>query len=443
MTQVSTQPESGKIPIQKRAEIYFFTGVYLLIAGTIFPTFRAMLIGHEGASSIYEYIVSAIPDIAILVYTAGSFALRLNLGRPASFPLLLADKILLFASLYAVLVGSFLSADFKYIIYGLRMSYIPILMYLAIRNLQEFLDEQVYLKGLSIFMHWLFITSIIGLLLYFPFSELEQKLKTIVHASRSSYHIPRLNSIYHAPTLNGAYMSIAAAYFSIRFLQKVNYKTAIILSLVLINLLLSVSRGGILAYIIILPGVIYLMRKWKSSLILAGIIVVSVIAGLRAVNLSPDKAGWIFKSSAGTLKMDKTQTRVKLWDSTYSTLERHPFGLGLGKSGWVANRFVKESNEETAFSATDGWYLKTANEIGIPGLLFFMIFFAFLGWSLYRNSNFLEPGISFYIMILFIQVMLLNIVSNTLDYFVFNSFFWMCTAISMSGGIKIKKIIKK
>jgi hypothetical protein len=184
---------------------------------------------------------------------------------------------------------------------------------------------------------------VIGLLLYFPFSELEQNLKTIVHASRSAYHIPRLNSIYHAPTLNGAYMSIAAAYFSIRFLHKMNLKTALALSIVLLSLLLSVSRGGILSYLIVLIAAIVLMREWKSSLILIAIMVVTVIGGLRLVNLSPDKASWIFKSSAETIKMEKDQTRVKLWDSTYSTLERHPFGLGLGKSGWIANRFVKES----------------------------------------------------------------------------------------------------
>jgi O-antigen ligase len=438
MTQVSTQPENELQLNQKRAKKYFFAGIYLLIAGTLFPTLRAILIGYEGADSVFEYFISALPDLAIVLYTAGSFAIRKNLNGSNIFSFLKADKILLVAALYAVIVGSLLSLDFKFIIYGLRMSYIPILMYVAVRNLQEFLDESIYLKGLSVFMNWLVITSVIGLLLYFPFSALEQNLKTIVHASRSAYHIPRLNSIYHAPTLNGAYMSIAAAYFSIRFLQKMNLKTALALFIVLVSLLLSVSRGGILSYLIVLIGTIVLMRQWKSSLILIAIIAVSVIAGLWSVNLSPDKASWIFKSSAGTLKMEKDQTRVKLWDSTYSTLERHPFGLGLGKSGWIANRFVKESEEETAFSATDGWYLKTANEIGIPGLILFLVFFIYVGFLLLKVVHFSKPDLSFFVLILLAQVVLLNVVSNTLDYFVFNSFIWLSLGMAVSNGFSFK-----
>jgi O-antigen ligase len=261
---------------------------------------------------------------------------------------------------------------------------------------------------------------------------LEQELKTIVHASRSEYHIRRLNSIFHAPTLNGAYLGIAAAYFSIRLIYKFNLRLAITIVPIFICLLLSVSRGGIFAYIIALLGIIILMRKWKNSLILLFILFISVIIGLRSVNLNLDKASWIFKSTAGTIKMEKNQTRVKLWDSTYSMLERHPFGMGLGKSGWVANRFVKDSDEETAFSATDGWYLKTASEVGIPGLILFLIFFIYLGITLLKTSNFANPGISFFILILLAQISLLNIVSNSLDYFIFNSFFWMCIAMSIS-----------
>jgi O-antigen ligase len=432
MTQVYAQHEFDRKTIQKHAETFFLAGIYLLIIGTLFPTIRAFLIGHEGAVNFLEYFVSGIPDIAIITYTVASLVFRIYYGKTDLQSFFTADKILLACCIYSIIVGCFISADLKFIAYGLRMSYIPILMFVAVRNLQEFLDERVYLKGLSIFMHWIAITSIIGLLLYFPFNELEQELKTIVHASRSEYHIRRLNSIFHAPTLNGAYLSIAAAYFSIRLIYKFNLRLAITIVPIFICLLLSVSRGGIFAYIIALLGIIILMRKWKNSLILLIILFISVFIGLRSVNLNLDKASWIFKSTAGTIKMEKNQTRVKLWDSTYSMLERHPFGMGLGKSGWVANRFVKDSDEETAFSATDGWYLKTASEVGIPGLILFLIFFIYLGITLLKTSNFANPGISFFILILLAQISLLNIVSNSLDYFIFNSFFWMCIAMSIS-----------
>ena len=437
MTQVfSIQPDTKSKSNDRRAENYFLAGIYILILGTLFPTIRAFLIGYEGSVYAFEYLFSAIPDIAIILYTAGSFALRFHQGKSLIPSLLKEDKILIAVGLYAIVIGSFLSADIKFILYGLRMSYIPILMYVSVRNLCDFINEEVFLKGISIFMHWIAITSIIGLLLYFPLSELEQKIKIIVHASQSEYHIKRLNSIFHAPTLNGAYMSIAAAYFSIRLINKFSLRLVLLIIPIFICLLLSVSRGGIFAYLIVLVGIILLLRKWKSILFFILIFGFSIIVGLRAVNLSPEKASWIFKSTAGTMKMEKDQTRVKLWDSSYSTLERHPFGLGLGKSGWIANRFVKESDEETAFSATDGWYLKTASEIGIPGLILFLIFFIYSGIRILMKINFRKPDISFFVLILFAQVLLLNIVSNSLDYFIFNSFFWMCIAMGISKGFK-------
>jgi O-antigen ligase len=411
---------------------YFLGGIYLLIIGTLFPTFRALLIGPEGAKDPGEFLISALPDIALLVYSLGTIFIRKHLGQALWPKPQKIDLLLLCVVSYAIIIGSILSADLKFIVYGLRMSYIPILMYVSVRNLSEFLDEAIFLKGISLFMHWIAFTAIIGLLLYFPFSETEDRLKSLVHASRSEYMIPRLNSIYHAPTLNGAYMSIAAAYFSIRFIHKYNFRSGILLGLVLICLLLSVSRGGIIAYIIALAGIIIVLRKWKTSLMLLGVIVSSILIGLASVNLSFDKAGWIFKSSAATVKMEKKNTRVELWDSSFDILKKHPMGLGLGKSGWVANRFSEETEEETAFAATDGWYLKTANEIGLPGFILFISFFIHLAYLTIKKTSFLNPGVPFYMLVLLIQILLLNIVSNSLDYFIFNSFFWMCAGMVVS-----------
>jgi hypothetical protein len=50
--------------------------------------------------------------------------------------------------------------------------------------------------------------------------------------------------------------------------------------------------------------------------------------------------------------------------------------------------------------------------------------------------NVRRPEISFFVLILVAQVLLLNIVSNSLDYFIFNSFFWMCIAMGISKGFK-------
>jgi hypothetical protein len=107
-----------------------------------------------------------------------------------------------------------------------------------------------------------------------------------------------------------------------------------------------------------------------------------------------------------------------------------PFGYGLGKSGWIAYRFLKESEEESAFAATDGWFLKQANETGIIGLFGFLVFFGYFLVRLAKNFRLFEFDSLFFVFILILQVLLMCIVSNVLDYFTFNGIFWFFIGVA-------------
>ena len=137
---------------------------------------------------------------------------------------------------------------------------------------------------------------------------------------------------------------------------------------------------------------------------------------------------WIFQSTSETFKLEEKVSRVQLWKQTFRDLTERPFGYGIGKSGWIAYRFLKDNkNEESAYMATDGWYLKLANETGLIGLISFIFLFVLIFYRFQKHLKTSED--IFFIYTLFIAVVIINIVSNVLDYFLFNLLFWFLIGI--------------
>ena len=163
------------------------------------------------------------------------------------------------------------------------------------------------------------------------------------------------------------------------------------------------------------------IRKWKAGLRVLVLHVALFFLTLRMVGLSLDNFYWVFSSTKETLALNEKVSRVQLWKDTFHHLTNNPGGYGIGKSGWIAYRFLKGSKVESAYLATDGWYLKIANETGIFGLISFLFLFLFLLYRLFFSR---KNGFSLVVLCLVTMVFLVNIVSNVLDYFLFNALFW-------------------
>lgn len=310
------------------------------------------------------------------------------------------------------------------------------LFYFTARLLGSFWEEEFVFKLIKTFMYWLGITAIIGLLLYFVFDNLEEQLKDIVHANKGEYYIERLNSIYHAPTLNGSYMAMAALFFLMLWHFSINIPQIVFLFAISASLLLSVSRGGIIGFIVSASAGIVWIRRWKSTVFVGFLVLASVWVTSLAVGLSFNNLGWIFKSTASTVKMEEGVTRVGLWESAYTNIKDKPFGYGLGKSGWIAYRFLKDSDESSSYTSTDGWYLKQANETGIIGVLSYLVFFAFYIVHVFPAVKRNSFDLLMFILLLLFQVLLVCLVSNVLDYFTFNAVFWFLLALGENMASK-------
>jgi len=404
--------------------------VSVFIFGTLFPTLRAFAIGSSESASFFEYLVSAIPDLLIILLVLISVQIRKEKTGSYLYKFSTSDFILLGILLFNLVFGSIISADIKLIVYAIRMTYLPIVLFFVARNMEGIWEDEVVWKKVYLLMIWLGITAIIGLVLYFFFSEFEDYLKDIVHANKGHYFIERLNSIYHAGTLNGAYMAVAGVFFFLLNSYRLNFRNFPIIAAISGSLLLSVSRGGIIGFIIATLLSIGFIRKWKNCLIVYLFILSSCIAIASSAGFTFSNIKWVFQSSANTAMMDKSVSRVKLWDSAFEDMADRPFGYGLGKSGWIAYRFLKESEEESAFAATDGWFLKQANETGIIGLFGFLVFFGYFLVRLAKNFRLFEFDSLFFVFILILQVLLMCIVSNVLDYFTFNGIFWFFIGVA-------------
>ncbi|MEX1190258.1 MAG: O-antigen ligase family protein [Bacteroidia bacterium] len=406
------------------------------IFGTIFPTLRAVLIGSEGSTSVIDYAISAIPDVITLFIFCISLLIHKEKTGNYFFSLNKRDYILIFILAYSLIVGGLISGDIKLIVYSVRMTYLPMLFYFTARLLGSFWEEEFVFKLIKTFMYWLGITAIIGLLLYFVFDNLEEQLKDIVHANKGEYYIERLNSIYHAPTLNGSYMAMAALFFLMLWHFSINIPQIVFLFAISASLLLSVSRGGIIGFIVSASAGIVWIRRWKSTVFVGFLVLASVWVTSLAVGLSFNNLGWIFKSTASTVKMEEGVTRVGLWESAYTNIKDKPFGYGLGKSGWIAYRFLKDSDESSSYTSTDGWYLKQANETGIIGVLSYLVFFAFYIVHVFPAVKRNSFDLLMFILLLLFQVLLVCLVSNVLDYFTFNAVFWFLLALGENMASK-------
>jgi O-antigen ligase len=138
------------------------------------------------------------------------------------------------------------------------------------------------------------------------------------------------------------------------------------------------------------------------------------------------------------VSLSENVSRVQLWKDTWRDLKENPMGYGLGKSGWIAHEHLKNSDIKSAYNATDGWYLKTANELGILGILLFLIFFI---WAVMRFHQLAFDKDHSILFMIFLLASIINGVSNVLDYFLFNVIFWI--TIGLMEQLKIDEHAKK
>lgn len=401
---------------------YYRLIISFVIFCSLFITFRLLLLGSAGSETVPQFLISALPELFALTLLT-----ILYLRRPSKFKLenlILLDKIFIGFILVNVLIGSIVSLDVKMIIYGIRMTYFPMLFYFVLRfENRDFVYKTIH----QIFLVLSYV-GLAGLIIYFLFYDfmIEMILKT--GGEVGEYFITRMTSIFWTPVVFSTCMSAAFIYFLWKYLLKGEKNSLIHIAITWSCLLFSVSRGSLVVVVIGFIILSIFCFDWCRFLVSFLLMVFLFLMVALYIGSPIEYIKWIISSTADTVSLKEGVTRVDLWIHAFENFKDHPFGYGIGKAGHVASRFYAQSTSEADVFSTDGWLLKLANETGIIGLISYLglcltIFISFLRMKFYKYPELIL------LFTFFIIYNIQNLVSNVLDFYLFAFLFWILIGV--------------
>ena len=324
------------------------------------------------------------------------------------------------------------------------MTYIPMMFYFvgrAIPVMAHGSDTEIYnrigrlLNG--VFFCFLLL-AVVGIILYFCFPGIEKNVAFYVGTSQSAYFIIRMTSIVWSPIIFGFLMSITTTFYFFMLMQKGDKKYYLYIAITWLALSLSVCRGGILSFLIGFIIITFFFRNdWRRALqsfILISLIICSVSLVARG-DFAIVK--WIFTSSKDTAQMTTGVTRVNLWEESMESIRRKPMGYGIGKAGWTAFEYMRNSSDAAPYS-TDGWYIKTACEIGVYGLAAYLLMTIAFLFNVFKFVRRRSTTMLTFCMVSIIIVHAQNVVSNVLDFYPYVTIYWLLLGLSQ-GIVRLEK----
>jgi hypothetical protein len=409
---------------------------YLLLAFFIFQSLfisiRILLIGSNGSTNIYEFIISSLPEFFALIIF--SLVMLNRIGNVGRLTLSLFDKILLAFVFSNIILGTLLAGNLILSLYAIRMSYFPMIFYFIAKF--GITKDSVQIENYtSKLINWYFIVGISGLILYFFFPDVIKymTLKTLKPgAIEAEYYIKRMGSVFWTPVVFASFMAVCTIYFYYKSIQKQSFWNYSIYSLMWCCLFLTVSRGAIISFFFgwILLTIMY--RSYMVFLKSLGLMVFVLIVLWIIDPLIYNVLLFIASSSAETLMIKKGLSRVDLWLAAFDDFIKNPIGYGLGKAGHVAVRFFGKFSPDAATYSTDGWYLKLANETGVWGLLsYFTLTGVFFVQSI-KYIRKIKQSFFDFLFIIFLMVAAQNVVSNVNDFYSFSCLFWLFIGLSQN-----------
>lgn len=413
----------------KNNQTHFITTLLLLffLLMPFFPTIRILTIGTQSAQGGAQMFLSLIPEIAFVAIMLWAIINQLKSGWKLRWHRF--DWVVLVFVVQGIVTGAILSGDIELIVQGIRMSYLPIGMYF-IASFLELKKEMWWSLLHRIFLSILGL-GVIGILLYFVFPGLNMYfLSQVSGEALPEYFIVRMTSVFWTPVVFSSFITVALIYFVYRYFETASRIFLLFIFICSFCLWMSVSRGAILAFITTFILLLVLRKKFRSVLMVLLSCTLSAATVFIYTNNSSGFAKWLAASTAETFQMEQGVSRVELWRQSVELLKEHPQGLGLGKAGHIAKRYESErTHTPMGGAATDGWYLKHALEVGIPGLLIYLVILVLtvvFWFRYYRKHGYDRVSLLFTIGV-FVNIQ--NIVSNVNDFYLFSYLYWLLFGI--------------
>jgi hypothetical protein len=401
----------------------------------LYPTIRILLIGSDTSSSFWHFILSGINELLIIIILLiGIQSLRKNamwFSRIHPF-----DKAILFYFLLNIILGTILSADIKLATYGFRLTYVPILFYfigrLFLFNKKEQQEKIIH----SLFFLLTFISTA-GLILYFFFPSVIETMMAKGKYFQSIYFIPRMGSILWNPIFFASLAAVSAIYYYARLQSRLRFIELIFFIIHFSCLVLTVSRGALIAFVFSYLFISIYKPNIKSTLFISALMLSILFIIMISLTGSTNVVKWIIYSTGTTMELRGNVSRVELWSRSWIDFKNQPLGYGLGKAGHVAHRFLLDSPIPASRWSTDGWYLKHANETGIIGIVSFLILLYSYFKTIIRKVIIRNNIIMAFFFAVGLFVLTQNVVSNVLDFYYFSYVFWFLIGCSVNKFVSL------
>lgn len=397
-----------------------------------FPFIRVNLFGGRPMHGPFESIVTVLPELLV----GGLFVLStiyVLTNRNSLFRWFWFDYLVGFFFVFNVVYG-FVLSDWDYqSLLSFRMTYLPVLFYYVGRFFWEQKRGLIFQSLNTLFYSYIGL-AIAGLILYFVFPDYQNRLILATGNLVGEYFIVRMVSLVLTPILFALLLVFSCFYFYDKIMKVNDWKNYLIFWLLWLCLALSVSRGATLAFFISFIFMSFVYKKPKMTLVTMGGMAVILIAVSFYATGSFEFIKWICYSAADTMNMEKDVTRVNRWLVTYNDFLAQPYGYGFGKTGAVAFRYYLNHPEvKAAVYSTDGWYLKTACETGMAGLLSYLILAASYFFMMVKKVFSSADTLLLVPFGIFMMVNIQSVVSNTLDFYPYTLLYWLLIGFSINA----------
>jgi len=375
---------------------------YATIALMLFLPFSSWLVSLTGQSSI-----ALVRDgLVFILLIAALFLTPIK-------KVFLGDKITILAWAFiawGILTVFWGDASLAQWLKGFRFTYMPIIMFLAIRNL-AFHPKQKRV----IFKLIMTIGVIIGLVALCELFGLKVPLTTALSGTNGldSSHfvgetiIQRLQAILAGPNALGLYMLAVFALILTEYKFRREWYIGLVFMLIGGVLFFTYSRSALagLALMVLIAMVIALREKMSQYIAfgLAVLIIGTVGVGGYFLTKQPAVEVFVSHSTSSSLRVEQLQ---RIWDTKY---EIGLFGRGLGNAGPASQSRLDNGPNHW----TENIYLDIFEDTGLIGLLLYLATMTLLVISTVRKSytpksatyqyNALILGVSFAIIGLFIN----------------------------------------
>jgi len=413
--------------------------ISFFVFGSVFLTIRVLIIGTKSSENLFQYFISLLPELFGLLLLILFYLTSKSSTKEITF----VDKFFVLNIVLNLILSLFFSSEYKMLLYGFRMTYIPMVFYVF--GSFYLLEKKDLVNVIDVVFKWFSVIAILGCIIYFGFYEFMTYMLFKVSDVLPEYFIVRMTSLFWTPVVFGAFMSASFLYFVFKYFTTQNKINLIYITLFFFSLLMSLSRGAILVAFIGFVLLLLFSKKWKLLLVLAPLLMITFLSVSFIVKTPTAFTKWILTSTIDTISMQEGNTRGDLNKDSFNDVFNNPFGRGIGKAGHVAERFSKEekslsenNTNKLSTSSTDGWFLKLANETGLLGLALYLIFTTLIVVKFVKDSLKKEFGIEHFLFTILIIVNIQNLVSNVLDFYLFSNLYWFLIG-SLVYTLKFKK----